>query len=186
MLRLNLLFTVSFAVVSIASISIFGSGCANTTDYSGSGVTQVVEIDSNDSTIELGDGSVFKIDFVFDQNEVFLDDGEVTIVVKFPRELAYRSSSAEINEPGSRDKGVDPTILRCSNGDTYLTFILDDNDLNQAYMPSDGSDAQLKMTLDGRRAENVVIVEAKADDGTVLFGCDQEFDPDEQEVVTVG
>ena len=53
-------------------------------------------------------------------------------------------------------------------------------------MPSDGSDAQLKMTLDGRRAENVVIVEAKADDGTVLFGCDQEFDPDEQEVVTVG
>ncbi len=184
MLRLNLLFTVSLTIVSIASIS--GSGCANTTDYSGSGVTQVVEIDSNDSTIELGDGSVFKIDFVFDQNEVFLDDGKVTVVVKFPRELAYRSSSAEINEPGSRDKGVDPTILRCSNGDTYLTFILDDNDLNQAYMPSDGSDAQLKMTLDGRRAGNVVIVEAKADDGTVLFGCDQEFDPDEQEVVTVG
>ena len=58
MLRLNLLFTVSFAVVSIAFIT----GCANNTDYSGSGITQVVEIDSNDSTIELGDGSVFKID----------------------------------------------------------------------------------------------------------------------------
>lgn len=159
--------------------------CSDDDEFSGGGVTEVVEIASDDSSIPLGDGAVVRFNFSFDQNDVFFDNGDVNLVVKLPRQLSYRDNSAEIDRVGGRDKDTDPRVRLCPDGESYLSFSFDESDLNDADVPFDGGDATLKLTLNGERRGAFVAIEAAADDGIVPFGCAQNFIPDEQEIVSV-
>lgn len=173
-------------VFGAASLVVLGMiGCAEDNSSYQGGITEVLEIDSEDSTIPLGGGSVVRVNFAYDQNEVLSDDGEVSLVLKFPRQLSYRADSAEIDEPGSRDRDVDPRVRRCSNGDTYLVFTLGESQLEDAAPPGESGDAQLKLTLDGERRGEMISIQGAADDDFVPFSCNTEFDFDEQEIVSV-
>jgi hypothetical protein len=173
-------------VLSCVCVMILGaSGCGEDNSRYEGGITEVVEIDSEDSTIPLGDGSVVRVNFAFDQNEVFSDDGEVTLVLKFPRQLSYRNNSAEIDKSGSRDRDVDPRVRRCPSGDTYLVFTLGESELEDAAPPVDAGDAQLKLTLDGEQRGEMVSIEGAADENVVPFSCTTDFEFDEQEIVNV-
>jgi len=160
-------------------------GCSDDDNFTGGGVTEVVEITADDSSIPVGGGTVVRFNFSFDQNDVFFDDGEVNLVVKLPAELSYRDNSAEIDRPGSRDKDTDPRVRRCLDGESFLSFTFDESDLDDADVPFDGGDASLKLTVDGERRGGLVAIEAAADDGVVPFGCSQSFIPEEQEIISV-
>lgn len=173
------------SLLLIGAVGLWLCGCASDSGNYGGGITEVLEISSDDATIPLGDGGVVRFNFAFDENEVFDDNKEVMLVVKLPRQLQYRANSAEIDKVGSRDRDVDPRVRTCANGDSYLIFTLGESQLKNANPPADG-DAQLKMTLDGEKAGRLVSMEAAADDNFVPYGCNDTFDFDEQEVVNVG
>lgn len=162
-------------------------GCGNSDDSNAwGGTTTVREISCDSASVPLDDGAVFRVNFSFDEEDVFNDQGEVHLVMRLPPQLEYRSGSAEIDGISSRDDdGVDPTVVQCRGAETYLSFTLTRYDLDQADAPTDDADAQLKLTLNGKRLGAQVVVEAAADDGDVLFGCQVPFNPDEQEVISV-
>ena len=162
--------------------------CTNSDDETNSwgGSTRVTEIYSDDSIVPIGNGSVFRVNFTFNEEDIFNDQGSVNLVVKVPPELAYRTGSAEIDGNTSRqDNSVEPYILNCPRDGTYLSFTLIRYDLDDAEAPGDDADAQLKLTLNGESYANNVVVEAAADGNAVAFGCKTSFLPDEQEVVDV-
>ncbi len=176
---------ISRIIVSSVVVASGVVGCAEDDDLYGEGTTEVVEISAEDSTIPEGGATILKVNFSYDQNAVFYDDGEVTLVIKLPRQLTYRDNSAEIDGPGSRDKDEDPIIKRCSNGESFLAFTFNENDLDDAQPPTDGADAQLKLTVDAVVSGQYVPVEARADEDTVLYSCAQIFNYDEQDILTV-
>lgn len=162
--------------------------CSNSDDDTNSwgGTTRVTEIYADDSIVPIGNGSVFRFNFTFNEEDVFNDQGSVNLVVKVPPQLSYRTGSAEIDGATSRDdNSVEPYVLSCSKDGTYLSFTFIRYDLDDAEAPGDDADAQLKLTLDGETYANNVVVEASADGGAVAFGCRTTFIPEEQEVVSV-
>lgn len=162
------------------------AACGGGSGGNSNGVTDVQEISSDDSVVPLGGGTVFRVDFSIDEDDIFNDDDSMYLVVFVPRQLAYRAGSAEIDgRTTQQDDSVDPVIVRCANGDAYLSFTLDRYSLDNAEPPSNDSDAQLKLTLNGVVAGNNVVVDAAADDSPVPFGCLQGLIPDAQEVVSV-
>lgn len=164
------------------------TACSDSDEDSNSwgGSTLVTEIYSDDSIVPIGDGTVFRINFTFNEEDIFNDQGSVNLVVQVPPQLAYRTGSAEIDGQTSReDDGVEPYILNCGNNGSYLSFTLTRYDLDDAAAPGDDADAQLKLTLNGEQYQNNVVVEAAADDSYVPFGCRSTFIPDEQQVVDV-
>jgi hypothetical protein len=177
----------SLSRIVVASLVVASGvvGCAEDDENYGEGTTEVVEISAQDSTIPAGGATILKVNFSYDQNAVFYDDEEVTLVIKLPRQLAYRDNSAEIDGPGSRDKDEDPVIKKCTNGESFLAFTFNENDLDDAQPPSDGADAQLKLTVDAVSTGQYVPVEARADEDTVLYSCAQIFNYDEQDILTV-
>lgn len=167
-------------------VSVAGAiGCTGDNNLYEGGVTKVLEIDAEDSSVGVGGGVVVRLNFSYDRNEVFQDNGEVNLIIKLPRQLSYLNNSAEIDEPGSRDKDTDPQVRRCSTGETYLSFVLDESDLEDAEVPVEGGDAILKLTVVGESPGKAVAIEAAADDGPVIFGCTKDFNPDEQEIISV-
>jgi len=160
-------------------------GCANDDDFDGGGVTEVVEITAEDSSISLGGGGVLRINFLFDENDVLNDGGQVNLIVKLPRQLSYRDDSAEIDKSGSRDRDVDPRVRPCQDGATFLVFQLGESQLEGAQPPGFGGDAQLKFTVDGEKRGQAISIEAAADENAVQFSCTRDFVFDEQEIVSV-
>jgi hypothetical protein len=174
-------------LLSAGFLTMLGA-CSNSDNQSNSwgGSTRVTEIYADDAIVPIGDGTVFRFNFTFNEEDVFNDQGSVNLVVKVPPQLAYRTGSAEIDGDSSReDESVEPYVLKCSKDGTYLSFTLIRYDLDNAQAPGDDADAQLKLTLDGKEYQNNVVVEAAADNGAVAFGCKTTFIPDEQEVVSV-
>ena len=172
-------------LVSLGVVCGLTLGCGSNQDLSGSGATEVREIQSNDSTISVGGGSVIKFNFSFDQTEIFAHDGKVYLVVKLPPQLSYRDNSAELDRPGSHDREEDPSIKKCAEGETFLSWIFDESDLRDSSAPVEGGDAQLKLTVDGESVGDAITIAATADDGRVLYDCSREFKSDEEEVVSV-
>ena len=160
-------------------------GCTESSDYDGSSSTEVTEIYSAEDTLQVSEEVVFYFDFNFDENDVFFDSGIVNLVVVLPPQLGYLLNSAEINGLGGDDVSVIPYVTRCPTGFTFLQFNLDDEDLESAYSPSTGVEAQLTMTLVGRQRSDYVVVEAAASMDYIAFGCNQDFDSDTAEVVMV-
>lgn len=171
------------AVMGCLAVALLG--CGSGTDYARGGSTQVAEMSVDDSTIAVGEGTVTKIQFTFNQNDVFFDNGKVYLVVRLPRQLAYRDNSAEIDLPGSRDRDQDPQVKRCSDGETFLVFQFDDSDLAGVGSPFDSSSTQLKLTVDGKRVGTNVAIQAAADEGTIGYTCSQSFNFDEEQLIDV-
>ena len=173
------------ARVALGLVLALAVGCGGDQNLSGSGVTEVVEIQSNDSTIPLRGGAVIKCNFAFDRNDVFTGNGKVHLVVKLPAQLAYRDNSAELDRLSGNDRDADPSIKICPSGDTFLSWIFDKSDLKDSANPLDGGEAQLKLTVDGAVIGEFVTIQATADDGVVRYECEREFRSDEEEVVSV-
>jgi len=161
-------------------------GCSDSNDTnSWGGTTRVVEVTADDDFVRLDKGVVFRVNFSFDEEDIFNDQGQVHLVMKLPNELEFREGSAEIDGFNSRDdEGVEPTVVECSDG-TYLSFTLIRYDLDEAEPPTEDADAQLKLTIEGKDLVSSAVVEAAADEGEVPFGCETTFIPDEQEVISV-
>lgn len=169
------------SLLALLAASCGGSGGGNP-----SGVTDVQEITSDDSVVPQGGGTVFRVDFSIDENDIFNTDDSMYVVLFLPRQLAYRAGLAEIDGyTTQQDDSVEPAVLRCADGGTYLAFTFDRYGLDNAEPPSDDSDAQLKLTLNGVIVGNNVVVDAAADDSPVPFSCAQGLIPDAQEVVSV-
>ncbi len=178
-------FAASF-VLGLGAVALLGCTTDEDDNNDSNSSTQITEIDADDSTILLGEGTVVRFNFLFDEEDVFDDDGRVELVVKLPNELVYRSGSAEIDGFSTQDdEGVTPEILRCNGGISYLVFDLDRYDLDEASPPSDDADAQLTMTIDGRLTGDNLSIEARADEESVSYGCDESFYPDEVQEVSV-
>ncbi len=177
-------FAASF-VLGLGAVALLG--CTNDDeDNNSNSTTKITEIDADDSTIVLGEGTVVRFNFLFDEEDIFDDDGQVELVVKLPNQLTYQTGSAEIDGFSAQDdEGVTPEIVRCDGGVTYLVFDLDSYDLDEASPPSDDADAQLTMTINGRLLGDNITIEARADEGSVSYGCDEDFSPDEDETVSV-
>jgi hypothetical protein len=175
-----------FVTMTLAAL-VFTVGCGSGNDpiFGGGEATNVDEIQAEDGVIGVGEGTVVRFDFSFDTNEVLSDDGDVQLVVRLPRGLRFRPDSAEIDGFGSDDKSVGAQVLECrDSGESYLLFNMDRFDLRNAQSPGN-SDARLTLTVDGTKRSSSLVVEAKADDNRVAYGCDLTFIPDEQEVIAV-
>lgn len=146
--------------------------------------TEVTEVYTANSTIELLEPAIFEINFDYNYNDVFDDGDTVSLVVKVPPQLEYLKNSAELNEWGSNDQYVNPFARKCADGTTYLAFVFDDNDLDNAYSP-DNADAQLSITLVGVRRGQEVTVEATASSDNVPYGCREDFTADDSETIEV-
>jgi hypothetical protein len=181
----NLIKFAACFVLGLGAVALLG--CADDTDNDNSdATTEIKEIDADDTTIQVGDGTVVRFDFVFDEEDVFENDAQVQLVVKLPNELVFQNSSAKIDGFNSQnDDGVSPQIVRCNGGVSYLVFNLDQYDLDNASPPTSDTDAQLKMTINGRLTGTGLVIEARAEEGDVSYGCDKDFYPDEQQVVAV-
>ncbi len=149
------------------------------------GDTQVETLSVNDSTIQLGEGTVLAVEFSFDENRVLSGGKNVRLVVKLPAELRYRDETAEIEEDFS-DRKIGAQVTRCAaTGESYLLFDMDDNDLENASTPGNGADAKLKLTIDGISRAQFTVVAAQAREATPLFACGENFISDEQIAVSV-
>ena len=126
--------------------------------------------------------------FSFDEFDVFGNDDNVALVVRLPRELRFRPGTSEIQEVGE-DEEVVPQIINCPEGEQYLLFDLDDDDLSGAENPSGEAAAELTFTVDAvGRAPNGAVIEANASksfDGSALFACPVNFDSEESEVIVI-
>jgi hypothetical protein len=169
----------------LCSVGIAACGGGDDDTFFGRGTTEVREISLDEDVINRGEGTVMRVNFSFDENEVLFDERNVSLVVKLPAGLAFREDSSEIDGPGSNDEGVEPQIFQCRSGETYLLFDMDRFDLDNASAPDDGADAQMKLTVDGIAAGANLVIEARADEGRISFGCGTMFIPDEQALITV-
>jgi len=160
-------------------------GCGDNNPLNPNNRTEVTEIIAQDSSITRGDGSVVKVNFIFDSNRVFLSKKDVHLVVRLTRGLAYREESAELSGFGSRDRDVDPQVVECPDRASFLVFDLGRSELDDAEVVGAPSSAQLKFTADGVLETSVALIEARADEGEIHFDCSDEFKSDEQEFVSV-
>lgn len=144
---------------------------------------EVLDLDLQDDVLTKGDGTVLSTYFTFDTHGVFEEGEHVVLVVKLPPGLSYRDDTAEIDNDGGDDK-VGAQITKCANGDTYLTFDMDDHDLDNLQDPPGDASAKITLTVDGN-ATGARLIEARARRDTVFFSCSQEFLEDQQIYLTV-
>ena len=145
-------------------------GCSGSDDVEGGG--EVVNIETEDVAIPEGGATVLKFSFAYDVNAVMSHGESIDLVVKLPPELAYREGTAEV-QTSDGDEEVGAQIFHCLNGDTYLLFVLDEYDLDDAIDPAGDADAQLNLTVDAV-ASGFPNIEAAAGDN-VAFECGFDF-----------
>jgi hypothetical protein len=160
-------------------------GCGDNNPLSPANRTEVSEISADDSSIMRGDGSVVRVNFIFDSHRVFLSRKDVNLVVRLAPALGYRAESGELSGFGSRDRDVDPQIVQCPDGASFLVFDLGRSELDDAEVVGAPTSAQLKFTADGLIETPVAAIEARADEGDIPFDCADDFRSDEQEFVSV-
>ena len=167
----------------LASFSLVG--CGDNNPLSASNRTEVSEINASDSSIQKGSGAVVKVNFIFDSDQVFLNKEDVNLVIRLDPGLAYREESCELSGFGSRDRDVDPDVVQCPDGASFLVFDLGRSQLDDAEVFGAPSSAQMKFTVDGVSETDVASIEARADEGEIPFECADDFRSDEQEFVRV-
>jgi len=161
------------------------SSCGDSFD---SDDTEVREISLKDNTLRVNESTIVTIGLDYDRefsNPLFSDSEDVYLVVRLPRGIRFRSGTSEIQGFGDDDKRITPTITNCLNGDQYLDFIIDGDDLAEGRDPSGDSDVEITLTIDAVAPSGLGIIQARADDSTVLYGCESIFASDEDEQVLV-
>ena len=161
-------------------------GCGGDDDDLGSrSAARVIDIEVDDASLVLGQGTVVRTNFSFDYQSVFSDGTNVVVVVKLGDGLRYRSDTAEIQGSGDDDNALGPQITRCLDGTTFLVFDMDEHDLDDASNPDGGAGAQLSLTVDAVGAVGQTAVGGRADYDQSIFGCNETFFADEATGLTV-
>lgn len=159
-------------LICMLSASVMGCTSDNNSDISSS---RAVDIELQDRTLQVGEGTVLQVDFSFDTGDVLNGNDNVVVTVRLPAGLSLRSGTSEIDGgSNSDDEGVGAQITQCSNGDTFLVYDLDRFDLDKAANPSGDADARLKLTIDADDIVRNGIIEARAD-SSAFFTCDGLF-----------
>ena len=147
--------------------------------------TEVKDISVDDRSLNIGQGTVVRTKFSFDENDVFSDDDNVSVVIRLPEQLKFRLNTAEIQESGE-DEEVGAQVFNCPTGEQYLLFDLDENDLSGAEDPSGDADAELTLTVDAFSLSlSGVVIEATASSNGPDFACGEAFESEESEVVVI-
>jgi hypothetical protein len=160
-------------------------GCGDNNPINPANRTEVSEISADDSSIQRGDGTVVRVNFIFNSSQVFLNREDVNLVIRLDPGLVYRNESGELSGFGSRDRDVDPSVIQCPDGASFLVFDLGRSQLDDAEVFGSPSSAQLKFTADGVNETKNAAIEARADEGEIPFDCAENFRSDEQEFVSV-
>ena len=139
----------------------------------------VTQLQTQDSELKVGDGTVLFTDIAYDVNDVFNFGDNIEVVVRLPSGVSYRNNTAELDGGKGGDSGLFPRITQCLSGITFLEFDLDDNDLSTAVAPNGDSDARIKLTLDADAAVGNVQVQARAARNVLSYSCADPFSFDE-------
>jgi hypothetical protein len=180
----------SFLQFVAISLSILGAvaaqGCTSDNNDDSGNTTEVREIDPASVIIPYGQAVVVRFNFAFDEEDVFQSTQQVQVVVQLPRGLTFQTGSGEISGYTSTEgQGVTPDYVRCNDGIVYLVFNLNSGDLDNAAPPSSDTDAQLQTTIEGWALGNDFVIEARAVEGDYIWSCDSDFNPDQQQVMSV-
>lgn len=151
------------------------SACGSDDDDEDDGGSRVTSVNLDDNPISLGGETVLYTEFSFSSDDIFDDDQNVFVVVKLPNTVRYKAGTTEIDRPTGEDHGVDPRVTSCPNGETFLAFDLDEDDLASAANPDGDADARLNMVLVGTQLSLAATIEAAARNNNILYGCDQPF-----------
>lgn len=150
------------------------------------GDTEVEDIFTDDNNLRVGEATVVRTRFSFDNEDVFGDDESVSVIVRLPSELRFRLATAEIQEVGSDDNEVGAQVFNCPTGEQYLLFELDDNDLSGAEDPSGDADAELSLTVDAvSPALSGAVISALASRNSFGFNCGDVFESEDADVVII-
>ena len=171
---LTAVFRYSSLAVALSLPLILTSGCGGSGDGHDDslGGAQVENIDSQDRTLEVGEGTVVAADFNF--NFAYVDDGgHVFVVVHLPAGLALREGTSEIEK--NDDDRVGAEVTPCISGESYLVYDLNFDDLAGAQPPSRDAAARLKFTVDAISSNPGAIIEASADSDLPVFSCTRTF-----------
>lgn len=176
-----------FVAVSLSTLAAVAlQGCTSDSNNDSGNTTEVREIDPASVVIPYGQSVVVRFNFAFDEEDVFENDQQVQVVVQLPRGLTYDTGSADISGYTSQDnQGVTPDYVRCDDGIVYLVFNLDSSDLDNAAPPSSDTDAQLSTAIEGWALGNDFVIQARAVVGDYVWSCDSDFNPDQQQVMSV-
>ena len=123
--------------------------------------------------------------FSFSSDDVFNDNNIVSVVLQIPKELSFRLGTGEIQSRIGKDNEVGAVITNCPNGEQYLLFELDDNDLSGASNPSGDADAELTVTVDSNNTSQAAVIQAFASRDSAFFACDQPFEGEDSEVIRI-
>jgi hypothetical protein len=180
----------SFLQFVAISLSILGAvaaqGCTSDDNDDSGNTTEVREIDPASVIIPFGQAVVVRFNFAFDEEDIFQSTQQVQVVVQLPRGLTFQTGSGEISGYTSTEgQGVTPDYVRCNDGIVYLVFNLNSGDLDNAAPPSSDTDAQLQTTIEGWALGNDFVIEARAVEGDYIWSCDSDFNPDQQQVMSV-
>ena len=180
----------SFLQFVAISLSILGAvaaqGCTSDNNDDSGNTTEVREIDPASVIIPYGQAVVVRFNFAFDEEDIFQSTQQVQVVVQLPRGLTFQTGSGEISGYTSTEgQGVTPDYVRCNDGIVYLVFNLNSGDLDNAAPPSSDTDAQLQTTIEGWALGNDFVIEARAVEGDYIWSCDSDFNPDQQQVMSV-
>ena len=173
------------AALSLFSILFFltaVSGC-DTSSNSDAFDAEVTKLEVSNNVIDLGDGTVVTAGFTFDTSSVFKDGENVTMVVQLPAGLSYRHGTAEIDDEVG-DQDIDPEVIECPAGESYLSFDMDDNNLDDLNDPSGEAIGNLMLTVDGNEP-GPWLIQARARQDVVFYGCGQAFNSDASVYLTV-
>ena len=158
------------------------SGC-DTSSNSDAFDAEVTKLEVDKNVIDLGDGTVVTAGFTFDTDSVFRDGENVIMVVQLPAGLSYRHGTAEIDDEIG-DQDIDPEVIECPSGESYLSFNMNDNDLDDLNDPSGEAIGNLMFTVDGN-AVGPWLIQARARQEVVFYGCNQAFNSDASVYLTV-
>ena len=148
---------------------------------------RVINSSLSERVLQVGQGTVLTLGLEY-ENSIqlpFESSEDISLVVKIPAGLTYREGTAEIQRVVD-DKGVNPRIENCLlNGEQFLYFRLDGDDLDQGRDPSGSADVEITLTLDAVAARGIGVIEAAADRDTPLFDCGSFFASDIEESIQV-
>lgn len=144
----------------------------------------VVDLRADDTTIRVGEGTVVTLDFTYDTDDVFDDNDAVNLVVRIPSGLSYRDDTSEVDSVGG-DQKVGARITPCAGGETYLTYILDEFDLDGAENPPGDADARLTFTVDAITGGTTHTLSARAATFNSAFTCGGAFGSERDESIVV-
>lgn len=177
-------------VSAMKALTIAGLGLVSALSLSACGTesdteadARVVDIFLEDSTIDVGDATVVRVDFRFDSSAV-LDDGDnVRLVVRLPEGIQFRDGTAELVTLFGDDR-IGAQVTNCSlSGESYLLFDMDEFDLDDVADIDGEADARLKLTIDAVARTGVEAIGATANNSQVPFSCGDFFVAEEATAV---